>query len=183
MFCFVNSLYGFCHQDHSRASEFIEFLCGIRVLLISSVFCTSVFCGYIFFHSVCSYWTRNCLLSLTYVFIAPSEPFEFICDHLYFFFFFCVRYIFQHFFSNLPIIFQFQCAIAICTYFYFDDKLPFFYPATVKFDRDERRIIAEIARQKDLESKGIVFVMIIATNKHFNVAIKQRSSFIDKTNK
>lgn len=58
-----------------------------------------------------------------------------------------------------------------------------FYPATVKFDRDEKRIIAEIARQKDLESKGIVFVMIIATNKHFNVAIKQRSSFIDKTNK
>lgn len=107
----------------------------------------------------------------------------YLWSFVFFFFFVCVRCIFQHFFSNLPIIFQFQCAIAICTYFYFDDKLPFFYPATVKFDRDERRIIAEIARQKDLESKGIVFVMIIATNKHFNVAIKQRSSFIDKTNK
>ncbi|CAG2189984.1 unnamed protein product [Mytilus edulis] len=55
--------------------------------------------------------------------------------------------------SKRSFISQFQCAIAICTYFYFDDKLPFFYPATVKFDRDERRIIAEIARQKDLESK------------------------------
>lgn len=56
-----------------------------------------------------------------------------------------------------------------------------FYPATVKFDRDERRIIAEIARQKDLESKGIVFVVIIGTNKYINVAIEQRSSFIKKT--